>query len=59
IYTLGVPPETTLVFKALVVIVVCLVQSSAFRARLSRRRGPAAPATAAGDGGARKQEVHP
>ncbi|MFI1936897.1 ABC transporter permease [Streptomyces purpureus] len=61
IYTLGVPPETTLVFKALVVIVVCLVQSPAFRARLSRRRRATAPdrAPAAGDVGARQQEVHP
>ncbi|GHJ97558.1 sugar ABC transporter permease [Streptomyces sp. NE5-10] len=61
IYTLGVPPETTLVFKALVVIVVCLVQSPAFRARLPRRRRASAqdPASAAGDPTARRQEVHP
>ncbi|MEW2412866.1 ABC transporter permease [Streptomyces sp. NPDC046866] len=59
IYTLGVPPETTLVFKALVVIVVCLVQSPAFRARLPRRRRPAASAPAVGDAGVRQQEVHP
>ncbi|WP_448317224.1 ABC transporter permease [Streptomyces sp. CO7] len=39
VYTLGVPPETTLVFKAFVVIVVCLVQSPVFRAKLARRRG--------------------
>jgi ribose/xylose/arabinose/galactoside ABC-type transport system permease subunit len=38
IYTIGVPPETTLLFKALVVTAVCLVQSPAFRARASRRR---------------------
>ncbi|MFD7628642.1 ABC transporter permease [Streptomyces sp. NPDC059851] len=59
IYTLGVPPETTLVFKALVVIVVCLVQSPAFRARLPRRRRPTASAPAVGDAGVRQQEVHP
>ncbi|MFE2125069.1 MULTISPECIES: ABC transporter permease [Streptomyces] len=59
IYTLGVPPETTLVFKALVVMAVCLVQSPAFRARLSRRRRPAASAPAVGDAGVRQQEVHP
>src|SRR5205823_14678152 len=35
VYTLGVPPESTLLFKALVVTAVCLVQSPAFRARLS------------------------
>ncbi|GGV48633.1 sugar ABC transporter permease [Kitasatospora herbaricolor] len=38
IYTIGVPPETTLVFKAVVVIVVCLVQSPKFRAKLANRR---------------------
>ncbi|MFD7985840.1 ABC transporter permease [Kitasatospora indigofera] len=38
IYTIGVPPETTLVFKAVVVIAVCLVQSPKFRAKLSHRR---------------------
>ena len=27
IYSIGVPPETTLVFKAVVVILVCLLQS--------------------------------
>ncbi|MCB5168536.1 ABC transporter permease [Streptomyces bambusae] len=43
VYTLGVPPETTLVFKAFVVIVVCLVQSPAFRAKALRRRRTNAP----------------
>lgn len=59
IYTLGVPPETTLVFKALVVIVVCLVQSPAFRATFAPRRKQAAPDTvpAAGGAGTRTQEV--
>ncbi|NRQ33029.1 ABC transporter permease [Nonomuraea sp. NN258] len=38
IYSIGVPPETTLLFKALVVAAVCLVQSPAFRAKWSRRR---------------------
>ncbi|AYF74912.1 ABC transporter permease [Nocardia yunnanensis] len=49
IYTIGVPPETTLLFKALVVIAVCLVQSPAFRAKVFRaRRGRRrVPATAA------------
>jgi simple sugar transport system permease protein len=53
IYTAGITPETTLVFKALVVIAVCLLQAPKFRAALSRRRprpqprsGPPAPATA-------------
>ena len=38
IYSIGVPPETTLLFKALVVTLVCLVQSPAFRAKLQPRR---------------------
>lgn len=38
VYTIGVPPETTLLFKALVVIAVCLVQSPAFRAKVFRSR---------------------
>ncbi|KOV31539.1 sugar ABC transporter permease [Streptomyces sp. XY431] len=37
VYTVGIPPETTLVFKAFVVIAVCLVQSPAFRAELAGR----------------------
>jgi simple sugar transport system permease protein len=41
IYTIGIPPQTTLLFKALVVTLVCLLQSPAFRAKvLSRRRTP-------------------
>ncbi|GKU25016.1 ABC transporter permease [Clostridium folliculivorans] len=31
IYSMGVPPETTLVVKAIVVIVVCLIQNEEFR----------------------------
>ncbi len=45
IYSIGVPPETALLFKALVVMLVCLVQSPAFRAKISggrRRRQPSA-----------------
>ncbi|GAB3933704.1 ABC transporter permease [Kribbella albertanoniae] len=38
IYSIGVPPETTLLFKALVVAAVCLLQSAAFRARAFPRR---------------------
>jgi ribose/xylose/arabinose/galactoside ABC-type transport system permease subunit len=40
IYTIGVPPNVTLVFKAAVVIVVCLLQSSRFAT--VRRRSPVA-----------------
>jgi simple sugar transport system permease protein len=47
IYTIGVPSETTQLFKALVVIALCLAQSPAFRARLTRlRRRRSAPAIA-------------
>jgi ribose/xylose/arabinose/galactoside ABC-type transport system permease subunit len=40
IYSIGIPPETTLLFKALVVTVVCLLQSSAFRAKVFGRGKP-------------------
>jgi galactofuranose transport system permease protein len=44
VYTAGITPETTLVFKALVVIAVCLLQAPKFRALMSRRRSrPASP----------------
>jgi ribose/xylose/arabinose/galactoside ABC-type transport system permease subunit len=38
VYTLGIPPEVTLVFKALVVITVCLVQAPAARKAFARFR---------------------
>lgn len=49
VYTIGVPPETTLVFKALVVLAVCLAQAPAFRAKVfaRRRQRPAGPPAAA------------
>lgn len=37
IYMIGVPPEITLVVKAFVVLAVCLIQSSAFRAAVATR----------------------
>ncbi|HET9140519.1 ABC transporter permease, partial [Actinophytocola sp.] len=48
IYATGVPPETTLLVKALVVTAVCLIQSPAFRAKTARllrgrRRKPGTP----------------
>ncbi|WP_327590159.1 ABC transporter permease [Nonomuraea sp. NBC_00507] len=43
IYSIGVPPETTLLFKALVVTAVCLIQSPSFRAKAFHRRGRTAP----------------
>ncbi|GID92288.1 ABC transporter permease [Amorphoplanes digitatis] len=47
-YTIGVPAETTLLFKAVVVVVLCLSQSAAFRAAVFRRRA-AVPATPAAE----------
>ncbi|WP_432968208.1 ABC transporter permease [Dactylosporangium sp. CA-233914] len=46
IYTVGVPPEVTLLFKAIVVIVLCLAQSPKFRAAWKRRRPVPVAATA-------------
>ncbi|WP_436763624.1 ABC transporter permease [Streptosporangium sp. V21-05] len=44
IYSIGVPPETTLLFKALVVTIVCLLQSPAFRRKaFGWGRRPAPP----------------
>lgn len=42
VYTLGIPPEVTLVFKALVVITVCLLQAPKARNLLGNLR-PASP----------------
>jgi galactofuranose transport system permease protein len=47
VYTIGVPPETTLVFKSAVVIVVCLLQSPRLTGSLRRPSGPTAPPVAA------------
>ncbi|TBN55463.1 ABC transporter permease [Glaciihabitans arcticus] len=38
VYTIGIAPEITLVFKALVVIAVCLLQSPVVQARMHRRK---------------------
>jgi ribose/xylose/arabinose/galactoside ABC-type transport system permease subunit len=43
VYTAGITPETTLVFKAVVVIAVCLMQAPKFRHVLRRRRRANAP----------------
>jgi simple sugar transport system permease protein len=37
IYSIGVPPEITLVVKAIIVFIVCLVQSEQFRKAISSR----------------------
>ena len=38
IYTTGIPSQTTQLFMAVVVIVICLVQSPAFRRKIARSR---------------------
>ncbi|WP_433499419.1 ABC transporter permease [Sphaerimonospora sp. CA-214678] len=58
IYSIGVPPETTLLFKALVVTIVCLLQSPAFREKaFRRRRRPAAAASASAEEEAGEERV--
>jgi simple sugar transport system permease protein len=46
VYTIGVPPETTLVFKAAVVIMVCLLQAPRLTGALRRPTGPVSPTVA-------------
>ena len=52
VYSMGIAPEVTLVFKALVVIAVCLLQSPRVRGRFGRRRrshrptSPSSPSSA-------------
>jgi simple sugar transport system permease protein len=49
IYTIGVPTQTNLVFKAVVVIIVCLLQSPKFRAKVfGTRFGPKSGAKGSG-----------
>jgi galactofuranose transport system permease protein len=43
VYSAGITPETTLVFKAVVVMAVCLLQAPKFRQLLRRRRRGNAP----------------
>jgi ribose/xylose/arabinose/galactoside ABC-type transport system permease subunit len=43
VYTIGIPPETTMLFKALVITAVMLLQSPAFRAKAFRRRRSRTP----------------
>ncbi|TDC00998.1 ABC transporter permease [Micromonospora fluostatini] len=45
VYAMSIDPQTALLFKAVVVIVVCLIQAPAFRARLRRRTAPPTPPT--------------
>jgi len=43
VYAMNISPQTSLLFKAMVVIVVCLIQAPAFRAKLARRKPIASP----------------
>jgi simple sugar transport system permease protein len=38
VYALGIPPEAIMLFKAVVVLAVCLLQSPAFRRKLRGRQ---------------------
>ncbi|MET7864669.1 ABC transporter permease [Micromonospora taraxaci] len=49
VYAMDISPQTSLLFKAVVVIVVCLVQAPAFRARFARRRRTVPPPTTTAD----------
>jgi simple sugar transport system permease protein len=55
IYTLDIPPEVTMLFKAIVVIVLCLAQSPKFREKVGRVRRRGTPTAARPR--AEKQEV--
>ena len=54
VYAMNISPQTSLLFKAIVVIAVCLIQAPAFRAKVGarlvgpvrRRRPPSSPAPA-------------
>ena len=46
VYSMGIAPEVTLVFKALVVLAVCLLQAPRLRERFHRRRPSRSPAGA-------------
>ncbi|MEU8219591.1 ABC transporter permease [Micromonospora taraxaci] len=49
VYAMDISPQTSLLFKAVVVIVVCLVQAPAFRARFAHRRRTVPPPTTTAD----------
>ncbi|WFE65444.1 ABC transporter permease [Micromonospora sp. WMMD714] len=55
VYAMNIDPQTSLLFKAVVVIVVCLIQAPAFRARFRRRRS--APVTPLEPVGTEKEQV--
>ncbi|SCF03399.1 simple sugar transport system permease protein [Micromonospora matsumotoense] len=55
VYAMNIDPQTSLLFKAVVVIVVCLIQAPAFRARFRRRRS--VPVTPVEPVGTEKEQV--
>ncbi|MDT0304895.1 ABC transporter permease [Streptomonospora wellingtoniae] len=63
VYTMGVPPESALVFKAIVVFLVCLLQSPRFRAQVAspfrRGRRPVRARTGPGPAPTEEDDVTP
>ncbi|GIF77690.1 ABC transporter permease [Asanoa siamensis] len=55
VYAMSISPQTALLFKAVVVIAVCLINAPAFRAKLVRRKPGLPPADVSGD--QRKERV--
>ncbi|WFF03862.1 ABC transporter permease [Micromonospora sp. WMMD964] len=49
VYAMDISPQTSLLFKAVVVIAVCLIQAPAFRAKFARRRRDLPPPTTVAD----------
>ncbi|WP_406067869.1 ABC transporter permease [Micromonospora sp. NBC_01638] len=49
VYAMNISPQTSLLFKAVVVIAVCLIQAPAFRARFTRRRRNTPPPATVAD----------
>jgi ribose/xylose/arabinose/galactoside ABC-type transport system permease subunit len=43
IFTIGIPAQANMVFEAVVVIIICLLQSTAFRGRIARLVRPGRP----------------
>jgi simple sugar transport system permease protein len=62
VYSMGIAPEVTLVFKALVVIAVCLLQAPKVRERFRRRRrsqDPTSPSSPSTSGSLAPEEDSP
>ncbi|TDB77005.1 MULTISPECIES: ABC transporter permease [unclassified Micromonospora] len=57
VYAMNIDPQTALLFKAVVVIAVCLIQAPAFRARFRRKRTLAPPPPPAPTAEKQKEQV--